>query len=48
MILFYGCRHPEKDYIYQDELENYVTDGVLSQLHTAFSRQHEKKVYVQV
>uniref|UniRef100_A0A914VWA6 NADPH--cytochrome P450 reductase n=1 Tax=Plectus sambesii TaxID=2011161 RepID=A0A914VWA6_9BILA len=48
MILYFGCRHRDHDYIYQDELEKYVNDGVLTELHVAFSRHsQEQKVYVQ-
>ncbi|KAF7726609.1 hypothetical protein EC973_008573 [Apophysomyces ossiformis] len=36
-ILFFGCRRPDQDYIYSDELEAYVNDGLL-ELHVAFSR----------
>ena len=46
-LLFFGCRHPEMDYIYQEELEGYVNDGTLTALHVAFSRETDKKVYVQ-
>jgi len=46
-LLFFGCRHPEHDYIYQDELEKYARDGVCK-LITAFSRhEKDKKIYVQ-
>lgn len=44
MALYYGCRHPEHDYIYKDELKIFIQDGVLSELHTAFSRITAKKV----
>ncbi|VDP14059.1 unnamed protein product [Onchocerca flexuosa] len=47
MALYYGCRHPEHDYIYEDELKKFIQDGVLSELHTAFSRITAKKIYVQ-
>ena len=43
--LFFGCRNKDIDYIYRDELEKFESDGVLT-LHTAFSRDQEKKVYV--
>ncbi|KAI7896669.1 cytochrome P450 [Mucor mucedo] len=36
--LFFGCRNPEKDFIYSDELEEYVNSGVLVSKHIAFSR----------
>jgi len=45
-ILYFGCRNKAKDFIYQDEMENFVDTGVLK-LHTAFSRDQEHKVYVQ-
>lgn len=46
-VLFFGCKHPDQDYLYQDELEQYQASGVLTDLHLAFSRQTSKKVYVQ-
>ena len=45
-MLFFGCRHPEQDFIYADELKGWAERGVM-QLHTAFSRAGERKVYVQ-
>ncbi|CAI5446687.1 unnamed protein product [Caenorhabditis angaria] len=47
MHLFYGCRHPEHDYIYQEELAEFERDGVLSHLDCAFSRAQNEKIYVQ-
>lgn len=48
-VLFFGCRRSDQDYIYNDELEEYVNSGVLTHLHTAFSRNMEQspKKYVQ-
>jgi len=46
-ILFFGCRHPDKDYIYREELEQYAVEGVITKLIVAFSRSQERKVYVQ-
>jgi len=46
-ILFFGCRHPDHDYMYKEELEGFVKSGALSELVLAFSRAQEQKVYVQ-
>jgi len=46
-ILYFGCKHRSKDYLYQHELETFQKEGVLTQLHLAFSRDQERKVYVQ-
>jgi cytochrome P450 / NADPH-cytochrome P450 reductase len=35
-LLFYGCRHPDHDWFYRDEMERWVTNGV-AELHLAFS-----------
>jgi cytochrome P450/NADPH-cytochrome P450 reductase len=45
-MLFFGCRHPEQDYIYREELEEYASDGLVD-LNVAFSRLDGKKTYVQ-
>ena len=47
MYLYFGCRHEKEDYIYREELEQYLADGTLSKIYTAFSRDGPKKVYVQ-
>jgi sulfite reductase alpha subunit-like flavoprotein len=47
MWLFYGCRYKAKDYIFGDELETYAKEGVITELHPAFSRDTKQKVYVQ-
>ncbi|TYZ59896.1 hypothetical protein PybrP1_009209 [[Pythium] brassicae (nom. inval.)] len=46
-VLFFGCRRRDEDFIYADELEQFEAQGVLTQLHLAFSRQQQEKVYVQ-
>ncbi|WP_298274980.1 cytochrome P450 [uncultured Bradyrhizobium sp.] len=45
-MLFFGCRHPEQDFIYADELRAFAADGV-AELYTAFSRAEGPKTYVQ-
>jgi cytochrome P450 / NADPH-cytochrome P450 reductase len=45
-VLFFGCRHPEQDYLYGDELKKFASDGI-TELHTAFSRAEGPKTYVQ-
>ncbi|HWO77736.1 MAG TPA: sulfite reductase subunit alpha [Bacillus sp. (in: firmicutes)] len=45
--LFFGDQHAASDFLYQDELEQYQKNGVLTRLETAFSRDTEQKVYVQ-
>ncbi len=45
-MLFFGCRRPEEDFLYEDELKAAEADGLVT-LHTAFSRQTSERVYVQ-
>jgi len=45
--LFFGDQHQEHDFIYQDELLAWRDNGLLTRLDLAFSRDQEKKIYVQ-
>jgi sulfite reductase (NADPH) flavoprotein alpha-component len=45
--LFFGDQHAEVDFLYQEELENYLKDRILTRIETAFSRDTDQKVYVQ-
>jgi NADPH-ferrihemoprotein reductase len=49
MLLFFGCRSPDSDYIYREELERLQeTLGDKLKITTAFSREgNNRKVYVQ-
>uniref|UniRef100_A0A8B9RJ67 NADPH--hemoprotein reductase n=1 Tax=Astyanax mexicanus TaxID=7994 RepID=A0A8B9RJ67_ASTMX len=46
-VMYFGCRHKNEDFLYQEELEAFEKEEVLTQLNVAFSRDQEKKVYVQ-
>lgn len=47
-ILFFGCRNSQQDYLYDEEWpELFETLGGDSRIITAFSRETDKKVYVQ-
>ena len=47
-LLFFGCRHPDRDYLYRTELESYQASGLLQGLFVAFSRHPPiPKCYVQ-
>jgi cytochrome P450 / NADPH-cytochrome P450 reductase len=46
-LLFFGCRHPRQDFIYEDELRGFAEQGV-ARLFACFSRlDSEPKIYVQ-
>src|SRR5437660_2146426 len=45
-MLLFGCRHPDQDFLYRDELQAFEADGI-TELHTAFSRAQAPKTYVQ-
>ncbi|AJY75535.1 bifunctional cytochrome P450/NADPH--P450 reductase [Paenibacillus beijingensis] len=45
--LYFGCRNPHHDYLYQEELASFEREGLVT-LHTAFSRvEGKEKRYVQ-
>jgi NADPH-ferrihemoprotein reductase len=44
--LYYGCRNRHVDYLYEEELEQYKTAKTLTDLHVAFSRDQQQKIYV--
>ncbi|XP_042194480.1 P450 (cytochrome) oxidoreductase b [Callorhinchus milii] len=46
-VLYCGCRFQAEDFLYQEQLEQWQQEGVLTQLNVAFSRDQPNKVYVQ-
>ena len=45
--LFFGDQHQATDFLYREELEAFLSDGTLTRLSTAFSRDQSDKLYVQ-
>lgn len=45
--LFFGEQHFVTDFLYQTELQTWQSSGTLSNVHLAFSRDQQEKVYVQ-
>ena len=45
--LFFGDQRREHDFLYREELEKWLLDGVLTRLDVAFSRDQQEKIYVQ-
>ena len=36
--VFYGCRYSDHDWLFEDEMNNLVKEGIISNLNVAFSR----------
>uniref|UniRef100_A0A8C8XD40 Nitric oxide synthase n=1 Tax=Panthera leo TaxID=9689 RepID=A0A8C8XD40_PANLE len=48
MTLVFGCRRPDEDHLYREEMLEMAQKGVLHEVHTAYSRlPGQPKVYVQ-
>lgn len=51
MALFFGARHKDTEFLYQNggyhEIDDFMEAGILTELHTAFSRDQDHKIYVQ-
>lgn len=45
-ILYFGCRKKSEDFLYEEELNEYVANKTLTKLYTAFSRDQPHKIYV--
>jgi len=47
MTLYFGCKGNNWDNLYKEELAQHQADGIIKDYYIAFSREQEKKVYVQ-
>lgn len=47
LLYYFGSRYQSAEYLYGEELEAYLRDGVLHHMGLAFSRDTAKKVYIQ-
>lgn len=45
-ILYFGCRKKTEDFLYEEELNNFVESKAITKLYLAFSRDQQNKVYV--
>ncbi|XP_056155647.1 methionine synthase reductase [Lampris incognitus] len=41
--LFFGCRHKDRDFLFREELEGFVSSGTLSYLKVCFSRDDQEQ-----
>ena len=47
VLLFFGCRHRDQDFLYRDDWKEFVKSHTITDFHVAFSREQNRKVYVQ-
>jgi len=47
MLYYFGSRHRYEEYLYGEEIETYLLDGVITRAGLAFSRDERHKVYIQ-
>ncbi|GAA5898170.1 hypothetical protein JCM6882_003341 [Rhodosporidiobolus microsporus] len=47
LLYYFGSRHRAQEYLYGEELEAYFQEGVVTHMGLAFSRDSDKKVYIQ-
>jgi len=47
MLYYFGSRHRSEEYLYGEEIEGYLHDGVITHAGLAFSRDEKRKVYIQ-
>jgi len=44
---YFGSRHQASEYLYGEEIESFILDGIITRAGLAFSRDGAKKVYIQ-
>lgn len=44
---YFGSRHQSQEYLYGEEIETFIQDGIITKAGLAFSRDGLKKVYIQ-
>lgn len=47
MVYYFGSRHRSQEYLYGEEIEAYIKDGIVTHAGLAFSRDSDSKVYIQ-
>lgn len=47
LLYYFGARYRSSEYLYGEEIEAYLRDGVISHTGLAFSRDTKAKVYIQ-
>ena len=47
MLYYFGARHRSQEYLYGEEIEAFIRDGVITHAGLAFSRDSNSKVYIQ-
>lgn len=45
-VLYFGCRKKSEDFLYENELNEYVENKTITKLYLAFSRDQPHKIYV--
>ncbi|EFA12372.2 Nitric oxide synthase-like Protein [Tribolium castaneum] len=45
--LFYGCRFRDRDFLFKDEINELMCEGIVNRLNVAFSRESDSKKYIQ-
>ncbi|KAG9015697.1 hypothetical protein FRB90_004414 [Tulasnella sp. 427] len=47
LIYYFGSRHRSQEYLYGEELEAYLAEGIITHAGFAFSRDQKQKIYIQ-